>query len=236
MKHLEYLQHAAKQGKLAHAYLFSGNDGTAKERLVKELLEFLLGPLSAKPHPDVVLVSPENNEITIGQVRRLKEQLALSCWQGPWKVAVLRKAERMNQEAQSAFLKLLEEPRGNTILIMLTEHPALLFQTIRSRAQELRMYAFPEPALPNAGLLSKLKGAPLADRFAFAAKAAEDPAELQKTLLGLLCELRLEFLAEAGQGKVALASSLRSFQEVLYQLRSTNVNPRLAAERIFLEL
>lgn len=236
MRHLEFLERAKEQGKLAHAYLLSGNDSVQKERLVEVFLESLLGVFKGGTHPDAVFVAPEKNEITIGQVRKLKEQLAMSAWQGGYKVAVIRSADRMNQEAQSALLKLLEEPRGNTMLFLIAEHPALLFDTIRSRTQELRLYAFSRPSLVKAGLLEKLREASLAERFAFAAKAAEDPNELHQALLGLLQELRLAFLDEAGRGRVSSAAALREFQEVLYQLRSTSVNPKLAAERLLLEL
>jgi DNA polymerase III delta prime subunit len=55
----------------------------------------------------------------------------------------------MNQEAQSAFLKTLEEPKGNTILILITEYPERLFSTILSRVQKIKFYPLKRKELEN---------------------------------------------------------------------------------------
>jgi len=67
---------------------------------------------------------------------RLAEKPSLS----PFKLAILDEAHFMNQEAQNSFLKTLEEPKGNTILILITAHPERLFPTILSRVQKIKFY------------------------------------------------------------------------------------------------
>src|SRR5204863_7508786 len=60
------------------------------------------------------------------------------------KVFLVEEAELMNPFAQNALLKTLEEPYGRTLTILLTDHPAALLPTIRSRCQTVRFAALPE--------------------------------------------------------------------------------------------
>jgi DNA polymerase III delta prime subunit len=234
--HLKALKRAHEKEKLAHAYLLSGNDVAGKESLIQEFITFLLGPKKAGILANVVEVSPQKDEITIGQIRRLKEQLSLSAWASPYKIGIIRLAETMNQEAQSAFLKLLEEPRGNVLLFLVVQHPALLLDTIRSRTQELKMYRFDKSGEKRTNLLSKLRGSSIAERFSFAQRQSQDQKALYETLVNLQQEARLQFLKELHEGTLSSLNVLRTLKEVLLALRQTNVNGRLAIERILLEL
>ncbi|MCH7828395.1 hypothetical protein IH982_00790 [Patescibacteria group bacterium] len=236
LDHLTYLKTAQAQGKLAHAYLLSGNDTAGKEQVIQGFVAFLLGPQKAKTHADVAILSPEKDEIVIGQIRKLKEQLSLSAWASPYKIGIIRSADRMNQEAQSAFLKLLEEPKGSTLLFLEAQHSSLLLDTIRSRTQELRLYRFEEPHAQKTNLLFKLQKSSLQERFAFAQRESQDPKALYETLLDLQRETRLELLHQLRDGKAESLRILRVFQDVLSALRQTQVNRRFAAERILLEL
>lgn len=234
--HLLYLKKAAKNGKLSHAYLLSGNDILEKERIIKGLLSFFTGSNNTKAHSDILFVTPEKNEITIGQIRKLKKELSLSAWALPYKIAVIRCADQMNQAAQSAFLKLLEEPKGDRLLLLEVEHSSFLLDTIRSRVQDLHFYRFLKVDTPKTDLLLKLKKASFAQRFAFAERESQDPKVLYQTFVGILNELRLLFLEELKTEKTDLFKTLRIFQQVLSQLRQTEVNAKYAAERILLEL
>ncbi|MDP4007069.1 MAG: hypothetical protein Q8P55_00530 [bacterium] len=236
MKHLELLERAYAQEKLAHAYLFSGNDKAEKERVIEGFVQLLVGPQKNLIQGDVVNVSPETNEITIGQIRNLKKQLSLSSWFSPFRIGIIRSAEAMNQEAQSAFLKLLEEPRGDVILLLEVQHSSLLLDTIRSRTQELRMYRFDSPQKEVAGLLPKLKGTSLADRFGIAERESQDPKALYETLLKIQREARSQLLGELQEGRAESLRILKCIAEVLSSLRVTQVNARYAAERVLLEL
>ena len=247
MNHLAALKRAHKKGKLAHAYLLSGNDEAGKEQLIQEFIPFLLGPQKAGILANVVEVSPQKvassatprrggDEITIGQIRKLKERLSLSAWNAPYKIGLIRQAESMNQEAQSAFLKLLEEPSGNVLLFLVVLHPALLLDTICSRSQELRMYRFQKSDKERTHVLVKLQRSSIAERFAFAQRQSQDQKVLYETLVNLQWEMRLQFLKELRKGMLSSLNTLRTFQEVLVALRQTKVNGRFAIERILLEL
>ena len=229
------LARAHEKGKLSHAYLLSGNDEEKKEQLLTKFIALVLGTQKPKIQANVVEINPEKDEITIGQIRRLKKQLSLSAWDAPCKIGIIRNAELMNQEAQSAFLKLLEEPRGNVFLFLTVLHPALLLDTICSRAQELRMYQFGK-ANENTNLLAKLQRFSIGERFYFAERESYDQKAVYKTLVSLQEEMRLQLLGELRLGVVSSLRALRNMQKVLIALRQTNVNARFAMERVLLEL
>jgi DNA polymerase III delta prime subunit len=236
MNQLKALKNAKAKGKLAHAYLLSGNDEPGKERVIEEFVEFLSGSLQGKVRADVVFVSPQKDEITIGQIRKLKEKLSQSAWDSCYKIGVVWHAEKMNLQAQSAFLKLLEEPKGDTLFLLEVSHSSLLLDTIRSRAQELKMYAFPQKPPARQGLLAKLQQASIYDRFEFAKKAAEDQKTLHETLVSLQQEARARLFEDLQEQKTVSVTFLRTLHDTLRSLRTARVSARLAAERIFLEL
>ncbi|MFO0597601.1 MAG: DNA polymerase III subunit delta' [Myxococcaceae bacterium] len=102
-------------------------------------------------HPDVTWVMPEaeqverglagrsdftntpSRDIRIEQVRTLQERLAFRALESSYKVALLVTAHAMNQNAQNALLKTLEEPPRGTVLILISSAPDKLLPTIRSR-------------------------------------------------------------------------------------------------------
>mgnify|MGYP001574494080 FL=1 len=195
--------------------------------------------------PDQMQISPEGErgaaEITIAQIRSLSAFFAMSAWSSPYKVAVIQNAQCMNHEAQSAFLKLLEEPKGDAVFFLLTEYPDMLLHTIRSRTQEFKFYSFAsdEIASGDIGAFKKLQEADLVTRFAHAKRLADAPEEITHTLheWSLIArQLLHEAVQENPQTVPSLFGALSTIQETATLLRTTNVNPRLALERIMLHL
>jgi len=84
--------------------------------------------------------STGKGEIQISQIRDLSLKLAEKPSFSQFKTAILDQVHLMNQEAQNSFLKTLEEPKGNTILILITEYPERLLPTILSRVQKIKFY------------------------------------------------------------------------------------------------
>jgi DNA polymerase-3 subunit delta' len=75
--------------------------------------------------------------------------MTLKCvGRGP-RIAIVRDAHELTHEAQSAFLKLLEEPPGTAVIVLVTENPAGLLQTVRSRCQTLRFGAVATDEIAN---------------------------------------------------------------------------------------
>jgi DNA polymerase-3 subunit delta' len=148
-------------GRLAHALLLSGPPGTGKQEFALEMARGLLCLEGSMPgcgscrscqllnsgaHPDFRLLGLELNdkgnprsEIVIEQIRNLISALQLTTTISPGKVALVHPAEAMNRNAANALLKTLEEPPGDTVLILVSNDPGRLPATIRSRCQALRL-------------------------------------------------------------------------------------------------
>ena len=193
--------------------------------------------IAEKRYPDVVYLSVEGGDIKVGQIRDLIEQFQLGTWNSEWKIAVINQADKMNQEAQSAFLKLLEEPKGNTLFILLTEFPSLLFETIRSRAQELKLYHFDEVSIETRELL-ELQQKPFVDRFAAAKKLADKSENIKPTLDEWLNEARAKLLKEVEQkGEIAEWENIaQDIEKTKRVIEKTNVSARLALEQLLIRI
>ena len=152
-KQWEFLKRSAESGKLSHAYLFSGQKKLGKKTVALEWISSLFGQPPTKllvgSHPDFILVEPINREIQISQIRDLNWRLSLKPLISQLKAAIIDQAHLMNEEAQNCFLKTLEEPKGKTILILITEWPEILLPTIRSRCEIIKFYPVPRLEIEN---------------------------------------------------------------------------------------
>src|SRR3989338_6630902 len=139
----QFLKKAAELGRIPHALLFYGQDSGEKMSAALEFVKLVNGPEALEGvRPDLVVIEPlEDKEIKIAQIRELHAKLALKSYSAPFKIAIINQAHYLNQEAQSAFLKLLEEPKGRTIFILITEYPGMLLPTILSRVERLIFYS-----------------------------------------------------------------------------------------------
>lgn len=138
------LKRAHAQDRLAHAYFISGSPGSGKRQLASDLCAHLHGP-SADPFAvgDVHLIQPESKsrKIVIEQVRDLERELHLRSMFGARKIGVLIDADRLQLQAANAFLKTLEEPPNNSLLLLLSALPEQLPETILSRCIEVQLKA-----------------------------------------------------------------------------------------------
>jgi DNA polymerase III delta prime subunit len=87
-----------------------------------------------------------DTRVRIGQIRALQSALHLQSTEGGRRAAVIADAEWMNQEAQNALLRILEEPPPRTTLILATTTAAGLLATVRSRCQRVRFEPDPGAA------------------------------------------------------------------------------------------
>ena len=148
--------------KLPHALMFSGQKGIGKRQLAQALAQYVLclspSLQSQLPcgrckscelnrvngHPDFIQIEPEEagKAIKIDQIRALSDYLSKTSQQGGYKVVIIEPAEAMNSNAANALLKSLEEPSGDTLLILISHISSGVMATIRSRCQ-LRLMAAP---------------------------------------------------------------------------------------------
>jgi DNA polymerase-3 subunit delta' len=163
---LDYLEGAQKRSRLAHAYLITGPPGSGKRALAAELAHRVNGApadeIFAGSAPDVHLASPESKSrrIVIEQIRGLEHALQMRASDGRRKVAVISEADRMVTQASNAFLKTLEEPPNNSLLLLLSSIPELLPETILSRCIEIPLASPAEVTLSSeqAELVELLNG------------------------------------------------------------------------------
>ena len=80
-----------------------------------------------------------SRQIKVDQIRELEKPLHLGAPPGVWKVGVIINADRMNEAASNAFLKTLEEPPNDCLLLLLTTSPERLLPTILSRCVEISL-------------------------------------------------------------------------------------------------
>ncbi len=137
--------------KIPHALIFSGESKLGKKTVALEFIKLLFGKDAKylQQHPDFFFIEPAENEIQIIQIRELIWKLSLKASLAPIKAAIIDQAHLMNEDAQNCFLKTLEEPRGDTILILIAEYPELLFPTILSRCQVIKFYPVKNTEIEN---------------------------------------------------------------------------------------
>jgi DNA polymerase-3 subunit delta' len=165
----QFLTQSVAKNRLAHAYLFVGPPQIGKRTLALEFIKWLLcakrGALApchdcrscqeiAKGgYPDFMLVSPEVDEkqrsraIGINQIRELQRRLSLSPYAADYKAALISNADAMSDEASNAFLKTLEEPSGQTLIILTITGEENVLPTIISRCQTIKFLPVPETKL-----------------------------------------------------------------------------------------
>jgi DNA polymerase III subunit delta' len=99
--------------------------------------------LRSDSHPDFHAVGliDDAQQIKVDQIRELIEVLSLSSYRGGYKVAIVDHAEAMNTNGANAFLKTLEEPSGQTLLILIARPSHRLPATIASRCLKLPLRA-----------------------------------------------------------------------------------------------
>jgi DNA polymerase-3 subunit delta' len=136
---LEFLRRAYEQNRLAHAYLITGAPGSGKEALAAELASLVNGTavkdiFSAKAR-EIFIARPElkSRRISIDQIRELEHALQMRVANSRGKVAIISDADRLGDAAANAFLKTLEEPPRDSLLLLLSALPEALPETILSR-------------------------------------------------------------------------------------------------------
>jgi DNA polymerase-3 subunit delta' len=160
-------------GSLPHTCLFEGPDGIGKRRAASEFAKALNCERSGRGdfydacdecpachranagnHPDIVQINASGAFIKIDQIREVQAAIFLKPFMGRKKVYLIDEADRMNQESANCFLKTLEEPPADSILILISSRPFSLLPTIVSRCQRLKFYAL-EAAEIERYLISK---------------------------------------------------------------------------------
>ncbi len=157
-KAYDLIESAHERGRLAHAFLLTGEAGSGKSALAAKIIS-LVNPVQADTGANlfgeveepveksldelegelVRIVRPrsKSRKISIDDMRALEQAFHVASAPGKWKVGVILHADRMGIEAENAFLKTLEEPPPDSLLLLLSDAPELLLPTILSRCVRL---------------------------------------------------------------------------------------------------
>ena len=159
--------------------------------------------LKVDSHPDLHVVGLEEKaqQIKIEQVRELSEALSLKSYRGGYKVGIIENAELLNTYSANAFLKTLEEPAGDTLLILVAKPSHRLPATIASRCTRVALRA--PPAAEGLAWLAARSGEPPSEAALRLAAGAPLLAELlTQTNLGELDRDMSATLQQLVQGRL----------------------------------
>ena len=175
----DFLRASVRGGHVSHAYLFCGPAGSNKTLAAYALAQAYLCPKGAtgprggacgacdacgrimrKKHPDVRYFAPEGaGGYLIDQIRDIVADVQLAPIQAQAKVYILDRAELLTTSSANAFLKTLEEPPDNVVIILLARTRESVLPTIVSRCQVVPFRHI--PATEAAGIIRQNTGASL---------------------------------------------------------------------------
>lgn len=206
---VEQLRRSLRRGRLAHAYLFAGPRGAGKLALARTLAKALncrekehdccdrcesCRRIEDGTHPDIYWVRPESKSrrISVEQIREFERAANLKASSARVKVGIVVDADCMGEEASNAFLKTLEEPPSQTLIVLLSSQPQRLLPTILSRCLRISFGPAGKTVSPyRARVLSVLTR-----EAAGVAGAYSRLAELTALLQSLRDEIRAQIEAE----------------------------------------
>jgi len=154
-KEIKVLQKTLAQKRTAHAYLFSGMSAIGKKTLAREFIKAIncetsetlhdscnecasCRKIQHESHPDIFYVEADGQYIRIAAIRQIQERTRCRPLEAKRRAFIIDDADKMNEEASNALLKMLEEPSSSNILVLITARPYSLLQTIISRCQHMR--------------------------------------------------------------------------------------------------
>ncbi len=176
--------------------------------------------------------------IGIEDIKVIQQAIVYKPLKSKNKLVVINQAELLTLPAQNALLKLLEEPPNNTYIILTTTNSETLLPTIHSRCQIVTLKDYKKETISEfSEKLDFTKITRLSTREAL--KYAEDLAKDKEQSLNYLRNAIFYFhesMISPNEKKYSLCSTLKKLQEAYTVIQTTNTNPRIVLEDLFLTL
>lgn len=142
-----------QKSKLSHALIIVGPKNTGKTDFARVMARVILCESANPPcnscdscrrvmdnnSPSITFISPKTSVFKVEDVNKIIDQVNMKSWSGQKKIIICFEAQSMNSIAQNRLLKTLEEPVGDTIMILLCNSLSPLLPTILSRCQIINM-------------------------------------------------------------------------------------------------
>ena len=173
----------------------------------------------------------------MSQIREVQNFLSYKSYNGGFKIVIIDEAEKMNSEAQNCFLKTLEEPKGQTILFLISSKPDVLLPTIFSRCQTMKFFkpkdlpSNPQKLEKEQNLLKDLLpviGSSFADKFKYVKNIDFEKQDARE----IVEVLQKHFRKDLVKNKKILELTIEINNKLLF----TNASPKLALEILLMEI
>lgn len=287
-RNLRLLSESYIKGKLSHAYIIEGSELSGRDEFIQNIAAALLcekvtsgagiGELvpcgkcpscikaATKNHPDIIhVIHAKPTVLSVNEIReQVVSDISIKPYYGPYKIYIIYDAQLMNENAQNALLKTIEEPEPYGIIFLLTDNEDRFLQTIRSRCIRLSMEAVPRGDIADALLdedgqqvIKALEGVLRSDAFQINKTAKEMEAMNRQQVVriaGLWVRDLLVYKSTGDRGRlyfVAYEQSIRSMSasmtyedineclEVVDKVKarlSANVKAEAAFENMLLQI
>ncbi len=254
-RNLRLLSESYNKGKLSHAYIIEGSKLSGRDEFVQNIAAALLCEkavemrelvpcgkcpscikAATKNHPDIIHVM--HAKPTVLSVNEIREQvvsdISIKPYYGPYKIYIIYDAQLMNENAQNALLKTIEEPEPYGIIFLLTDNEDSFLQTIRSRCIRLSMDAVPrndiaESLLDEDGqqVIKALEGVVRSDAFQInkTAKEMEDMDRQQVVrIAGLWVRDMLVYKSTGDRSRLYFAAYEQSIRSMSASMTYEDLN------------
>ena len=171
-------------------------------------------------HPDVGMVVAPKRVLQVDQMRHIEREANYRPYEGRARVFLIEDADKLNEQAENALLKVLEEPPHTTHIVLLTSRPGMLLPTVHSRCQMVRFSPLSPEEIETYLLQNKIAGANEARIRARVARGSlgraidtefDDYLEMRKAVLRVLQALAVS------DDRIQLLRSAEEFNDVRHK-------------------